>query len=116
MRLQFAAARNFPTETTMEFRLQSEYQPAGDQPDAIKQLVEGVENGTKHQTLLGVTGSGKTLVVKTLAKLIDVPLGKWMSYRLSMFSIYLSKLFQIHHLQSYQHTVPPYTPFIQTIQ
>ena len=66
--------------------------------------------------ILGPTGSGKTLVVKTLAKLIDVPLGKWMSYRLSMFSIYLSKLFQIHHLQSYQHTVPPYTPFIQTIQ
>ena len=66
--------------------------------------------------ILGPTGSGKTLVVKTLAKLIDVPLGKWMSYRLSMFSIYLSKLFQIHHPQSYQHTVPPYTPFIQTIQ
>ena len=63
MRLQFAAARNFPTETTMEFRLQSEYQPAGDQPEAIKQLVEGVENGTKHQTLLGVTGSGKTFTV-----------------------------------------------------
>lgn len=47
----------------MEFRLQSEYQPAGDQPAAIKQLVEGVENGTKHQTLLGVTGSGKTFTV-----------------------------------------------------
>ncbi len=47
----------------MEFRLQSEYTPAGDQPEAIKQLVEGVENGTKHQTLLGVTGSGKTFTV-----------------------------------------------------
>ena len=47
----------------MDFRLQSDYQPAGDQPEAIKQLVEGVENGTKHQTLLGVTGSGKTFTV-----------------------------------------------------
>ena len=47
----------------MEFKLQSDYKPAGDQPQAIKQLVEGVENGTKHQTLLGVTGSGKTFTV-----------------------------------------------------
>ena len=47
----------------MDFRLQSDYNPAGDQPEAIKQLVEGVENGTKHQTLLGVTGSGKTFTV-----------------------------------------------------
>ena len=44
----------------MQFKLQSEYQPAGDQPEAIRQLVEGVEQGIKHQTLLGVTGSGKT--------------------------------------------------------
>ncbi|MDE0980094.1 MAG: DEAD/DEAH box helicase family protein, partial [Flavobacteriales bacterium] len=44
----------------MKFKLQSEYQPAGDQPEAIRQLVEGVQQGTKHQTLLGVTGSGKT--------------------------------------------------------
>ena len=44
----------------MQFKLQSEYLPAGDQPEAIRQLVEGVEQGIKHQTLLGVTGSGKT--------------------------------------------------------
>ena len=44
----------------MKFKLQSEYKPAGDQPEAIRQLVEGVQQGTKHQTLLGVTGSGKT--------------------------------------------------------
>ncbi len=42
------------------FKLQSFYEPLGDQPAAIKQLTEGVEAGLKHQTLLGVTGSGKT--------------------------------------------------------
>jgi excinuclease ABC subunit B len=43
-----------------EFKLVSEYQPKGDQPEAIDSLVEGVNSGLKHQTLLGVTGSGKT--------------------------------------------------------
>ncbi|MCO7010885.1 excinuclease ABC subunit UvrB [Vibrio paracholerae] len=49
------------------FELVSDYQPAGDQPTAIKQLLEGVEAGLAHQTLLGVTGSGKTF---TLANVI----------------------------------------------
>lgn len=44
----------------MKFVLNSEYQPAGDQPEAIKQLIDGLESGLAHQTLLGVTGSGKT--------------------------------------------------------
>ncbi|MDA0303706.1 MAG: DEAD/DEAH box helicase family protein, partial [Bacteroidetes bacterium] len=52
----------------MKFKLQSEYQPAGDQPEAIRQLVEGVQQGIKHQTLLGVTGSGKTF---TAANVIE---------------------------------------------
>ena len=43
-----------------EFKLVSEYQPTGDQPTAIEALVQGVEKGLKGQTLLGVTGSGKT--------------------------------------------------------
>src|SRR6202011_1028451 len=50
------------------FRLRSNYQPRGDQPTAIDQLVRGVEGGEKHQVLLGVTGSGKTF---TMAKLIE---------------------------------------------
>ena len=41
---------------TMNFELISEYKPTGDQPEAIKQLTEGLNNGTKAQTLLGVTG------------------------------------------------------------
>ncbi|MFB1022044.1 MAG: excinuclease ABC subunit UvrB [Vicingaceae bacterium] len=47
----------------MEFKLVSDYKPTGDQPQAIKQLVEGVEEGVAAQTLLGVTGSGKTFTV-----------------------------------------------------
>lgn len=47
----------------MDFELISKYSPTGDQPQAIKELVEGVNNGVKHQTLLGVTGSGKTFTI-----------------------------------------------------
>ena len=42
------------------FVLKADYQPAGDQPQAIAKLVEGIRDGFRHQTLLGVTGSGKT--------------------------------------------------------
>jgi excinuclease ABC subunit B len=51
----------------MDFKLASDYEPCGDQPAAISQLVHGVEGGDKHQVLLGVTGSGKTF---TMAKII----------------------------------------------
>jgi excinuclease ABC subunit B len=52
----------------VKFKLRSNYQPRGDQPAAIDQLVRGVEAGEKHQVLLGVTGSGKTF---TMAKVIE---------------------------------------------
>jgi excinuclease ABC subunit B len=52
----------------MQFNLQSSYSPAGDQPQAIEQLTQGIINGEKHQTLLGVTGSGKTF---TMANVIQ---------------------------------------------
>ena len=54
--------------TLKSFSLQSDYTPAGDQPTAIKQLLEGIDTGLAHQTLLGVTGSGKTF---TIAKVIE---------------------------------------------
>ena len=47
----------------MDFKLTSQYQPTGDQPEAIRQLVEGVNNNDSFQTLLGVTGSGKTFTI-----------------------------------------------------
>ncbi len=52
----------------MSFRLVTQFQPRGDQPEAIEQLVRGVREGRKHQVLLGVTGSGKTF---TMAKVIE---------------------------------------------
>ena len=56
-----------------KFKISSKYKPAGDQPKAIEQLVEGLERGDDTQTLLGITGSGKTLLAQTLAKMLDVP-------------------------------------------
>ena len=50
------------------FKLRSDYQPSGDQPAAIRALVEGLKEGKRHQTLLGVTGSGKTF---TMANVIE---------------------------------------------
>ena len=47
----------------MDFKLTSVYEPTGDQPQAIKKLTKGIEEGEPHQTLLGVTGSGKTFTV-----------------------------------------------------
>ncbi len=47
----------------MEFKVHSPYDPAGDQPDAIHQLTKGLLEGEKYQTLLGVTGSGKTFTI-----------------------------------------------------
>ena len=46
-----------------EFKLQSDYSPRGDQPEAISELVEGLNSGSEHQVLLGVTGSGKTFTI-----------------------------------------------------
>jgi excinuclease ABC subunit B len=51
------------TDTPPRFELEADYQPAGDQPEAIAQLVDGLNSGLSHQTLLGVTGSGKTFTI-----------------------------------------------------
>lgn len=56
-----------------EFRLVSNYKPLGDQPKAIKSLTEGIESGFKHQTLLGVTGSGKTFTMANVIKEVQKP-------------------------------------------
>src|SRR2546421_7141099 len=55
------------------FTLVSPYQPAGDQPAAIAKLTEGVLSGAKHQTLLGVTGSGKTFTIANLIRNVNKP-------------------------------------------
>jgi len=55
------------------FQLVSDYQPAGDQPQAIEKLTAGIISGVKHQTLLGVTGSGKTFTVANVIRNVDKP-------------------------------------------
>src|SRR5437762_10504721 len=57
----------------MSFKLNAPYAPAGDQPDAIRQLTEGIINGEKYQTLLGVTGSGKTFTMANVIQNVQRP-------------------------------------------
>ncbi len=57
----------------MQFNLSSQYLPTGDQPQAIDQLVEGITSGTKAQTLLGVTGSGKTFTIANVIERVQRP-------------------------------------------
>lgn len=57
----------------MEFKLTADFVPTGDQPDAILQLVDGLETGEKHQVLLGVTGSGKTFTVANVIQQVQRP-------------------------------------------
>ncbi|MDF2449559.1 MAG: uvrB [Bacteroidota bacterium] len=57
----------------VSFKLISEFQPTGDQPAAIKQLVDGLKSNTKHQVLLGVTGSGKTFTAANVIQQINKP-------------------------------------------
>ena len=56
-----------------EFQLVTKFQPAGDQPKAIEQLVAGLEAGLAHQTLLGVTGSGKTFSIANVIARVQRP-------------------------------------------
>ena len=56
-----------------QFVLHSNYKPTGDQPEAIKALTEGVLNGKKEQTLLGVTGSGKTFTMANVIANVNKP-------------------------------------------
>lgn len=57
----------------MEFSLTTRFQPSGDQPEAIRQLVEGINNGERHQVLLGVTGSGKTFTIANVIQQVQRP-------------------------------------------
>ncbi|WP_423127282.1 excinuclease ABC subunit UvrB [Gaoshiqia sp. Z1-71] len=57
----------------MEFKVVAPYQPMGDQPDAIQQLAEGIEQGIRFQTLLGVTGSGKTFTMANVIEKVQRP-------------------------------------------
>jgi len=57
----------------MKFELQAPYQPTGDQPEAIRQLVEGIKKGYHDQVLLGATGTGKTFTVANVIQQLQLP-------------------------------------------
>ncbi len=57
----------------MDFKLVSDFKPTGDQPEAIRQLVDGFQQGMPYQTLLGVTGSGKTFTVANAIAQLNRP-------------------------------------------
>ena len=56
-----------------QFKLVSSYKPTGDQPEAIAKLVEGIKGGNREQTLLGVTGSGKTFTMANIIAQVNKP-------------------------------------------
>ena len=60
-------------ESQVPFQLEADYQPAGDQPQAIDKLVDGLGEGLAHQTLLGVTGSGKTFSIAGVIQRVQRP-------------------------------------------
>ena len=57
----------------MQFKLNAPYQPTGDQPEAIRQLVDGINKGYKNQVLLGATGTGKTFTVANVIQQLQIP-------------------------------------------
>src|SRR5450759_944595 len=57
----------------MDFKLHAPYQPTGDQPEAIRQLVEGIGKGMNHQVLLGATGTGKTFAIASVIQQVQKP-------------------------------------------
>ena len=57
----------------MTFKLQAPFQPTGDQPGAITQLIEGVRRGDRHQVLLGATGTGKTFTIASVIEALQMP-------------------------------------------
>ena len=56
-----------------KFKLVSPYKPSGDQPQAIEELVRGIEDGKEHQVLLGATGTGKTFTIANVIKEVNKP-------------------------------------------
>src|SRR6266700_1500068 len=72
-RMRAEEPRLSPTPADSRFRLTSDFEPRGDQPRAIEELVSGLERGDKHQVLLGVTGSGKTFTIASVLARINRP-------------------------------------------
>ena len=62
-----------PFKTLMPFQLNAPFQPTGDQPEAIKKLIAGIQDGDRHQVLLGATGTGKTYSIAKVIEQVQKP-------------------------------------------
>jgi len=82
----------------MKFKLKSNYKPTGDQPRAIEQLSAWLKQNNKHQTLLGVTGSGKTFTMANVIQNIQKP-----TLVISHNKTFLKKILWISMLDSFHH-------------
>src|SRR5205085_5628598 len=72
-RLRPLRLARLPVSCKLMFKLVAPYEPAGDQPQAIAKLTDGLVAGAKHQTLLGVTGSGKTFTIANVIQNVNKP-------------------------------------------
>jgi len=70
---QAASEQRNPLDQSIPFKIHSEFEPAGDQPAAIKKLTEGIQSGLTDQVLLGVTGSGKTFTIANIIQDLQRP-------------------------------------------
>jgi excinuclease ABC subunit B len=70
---EFSLVENNHIKEGIMFKLVSKFEPSGDQPEAIKELVEGIKNGKKEQVLLGATGTGKTFTIANVIKEVNKP-------------------------------------------
>ena len=85
------------------FKLHSEYKPTGDQPQAIEYLSKGIEEGKKFQTLLGVTGSGKTFTMANIIQKVQKPTLVLAHNKSFSLKIMLSILFLITTITNQKH-------------
>ena len=88
----------------MLFQLQSEYEPRGDQPQAIERLVDSIRAGNRHQTLLGVTGSGKPCTLANVIASTDLPATLLSPEKTLTAQTHPSLLYTPSALPDYHHT------------
>src|SRR6185312_12081636 len=90
-------------EEKIPFKLEATYPPAGDQPQAIEKLVEGLNEGLAHQTLLGVTGSGKSVGYSDTLMIAEVIAGGDVRTRLVKAGPFIDSLIETHGLVPSEH-------------
>ena len=95
-----------------KFKLNSKYKPAGDQPKAIEQLVQGIEAGDDTQTLLGITGSGKTFTIANVIERVQKPTLVIAHNKTLAAQLYMREMTSLSLLLSVAYTVWVYLKII----